>query len=186
MSARTQYIAILSTIVFVLSTNTYACGKERWPVKVGTDKDVSLVSMDITDTNIAKLSEIGAPSNPDIRRDTRYQPVETSQYRISGHLIVIKREADEDYHLVIQDNKKRTMIVEVPATRCAKGSRYLKEIKQVRSDLYKRYHLTGKKKLKPNAEVTVTGIGFFDKIHGQEGVAPNGIELHPLLSIEFK
>ena len=68
----------------------------------------------------------------------------------------------------------------------AKGGRFLAEIKQVRADLYKRYHLTGKKKLKPNTEIMVTGIGFFDKIHGHERVAPNGIELHPLLSIEFK
>lgn len=168
------------------SANIQACGKERWLVKVGTDKDVGLVSTHITDTNIAKLSMIGAPSNPNIRRDTRYQPVETSQYRITSHLIVIKREADEDYHLVIQDNRKRTMIVEVPSARRAKGSRFLPEIKQVRHDLYQRYHLRGSKKLKPNSEVTVTGIGFFDRKHGQEGVAPNGIELHPVLAIKFK
>lgn len=29
---------------------------------------------------------------------------------------------------------------------------------------------------------TVTGVGFFDVIHGQTGVAPNGIELHPVVS----
>jgi len=27
----------------------------------------------------------------------------------------------------------------------------------------------------------VTGVGFWDEIHGQTGVAPNGIELHPVL-----
>jgi hypothetical protein len=27
----------------------------------------------------------------------------------------------------------------------------------------------------------VTGVAFFDPIHGQDGVAPNGIELHPIL-----
>jgi hypothetical protein len=31
--------------------------------------------------------------------------------------------------------------------------------------------------------VTITGVAFFDKLHGQTGVAPNGIELHPVLSI---
>jgi hypothetical protein len=31
----------------------------------------------------------------------------------------------------------------------------------------------------------VTGVGFFDFIHGQTGVAPNGIELHPILNIAF-
>jgi len=28
-----------------------------------------------------------------------------------------------------------------------------------------------------------TGVGFFDHIHHQNGVAPNGIELHPVLRI---
>jgi hypothetical protein len=27
-----------------------------------------------------------------------------------------------------------------------------------------------------------TGVGFFDKKHGQRGIAPNGVELHPVLS----
>ena len=33
--------------------------------------------------------------------------------------------------------------------------------------------------------LTVTGVAFFDVLHGQEGVAPNGIELHPILMIDF-
>jgi len=33
--------------------------------------------------------------------------------------------------------------------------------------------------------VRVTGVGFFDYVHGQSGVAPNGIELHPVLDVEF-
>jgi hypothetical protein len=27
----------------------------------------------------------------------------------------------------------------------------------------------------------ITGVAFFDFLHGQTGVAPNGIELHPVL-----
>jgi hypothetical protein len=34
--------------------------------------------------------------------------------------------------------------------------------------------------------VRVTGVGFFDFLHGQRGVAPNGIELHPVLEVEFR
>jgi hypothetical protein len=30
----------------------------------------------------------------------------------------------------------------------------------------------------------ITGVGFFDVLHGQTGVAPNGIELHPVLHFE--
>ena len=29
---------------------------------------------------------------------------------------------------------------------------------------------------------TISGVGFFDFDHGQRGVAPNAIELHPVLA----
>ena len=32
---------------------------------------------------------------------------------------------------------------------------------------------------------TLTGIGFFDRDHGQTGRAPNIVELHPVLSVTF-
>jgi hypothetical protein len=31
---------------------------------------------------------------------------------------------------------------------------------------------------------TITGVGFFDYQHGQTGVAPNAIELHPVLGFK--
>lgn len=44
---------------------------------------------------------------------------------------------------------------------------------------------TFKTKVKPTA-VRLTGVGFFDKVHGQMGVSQlNGIELHSVLKVEF-
>ncbi len=38
----------------------------------------------------------------------------------------------------------------------------------------------------PPTRARITGVGFFDKVHGQMGVAQsNGIELHPILKIEW-
>jgi hypothetical protein len=34
---------------------------------------------------------------------------------------------------------------------------------------------------KLEGRATILGVGFFDFLHGQTGVAPNGIELHPVL-----
>lgn len=31
----------------------------------------------------------------------------------------------------------------------------------------------------------ITGVGFFDRLHGQTGVAATGIELHPILDLEW-
>ena len=33
------------------------------------------------------------------------------------------------------------------------------------------------------ARARVTGVAFFDTDHGQTGVAPNAIELHPILGL---
>jgi hypothetical protein len=35
-------------------------------------------------------------------------------------------------------------------------------------------------------KVIITGVGFVDPPHGQSGVAPNNIELHPVLSVVFE
>jgi hypothetical protein len=34
--------------------------------------------------------------------------------------------------------------------------------------------------------VRITGVGFFDRAHGATGAAPNVIELHPVLKVEWK
>jgi len=40
-------------------------------------------------------------------------------------------------------------------------------------------------KVKPT-RARITGVGFFDRVHDQTGVSPlNGIELHPILKIEW-
>jgi hypothetical protein len=43
---------------------------------------------------------------------------------------------------------------------------------------------SGFKYLQRPIPVTVTGPLFMDKIHGQEGVAPNGAEIHPVLRLK--
>jgi hypothetical protein len=38
----------------------------------------------------------------------------------------------------------------------------------------------------PSTRARLTGVGFFDQVHGQTGVSKlNGIELHPVLKVEF-
>src|SRR5207249_12175886 len=37
----------------------------------------------------------------------------------------------------------------------------------------------------PPIPVQITGVGFLDKLLRQRGLAPNGIELHPVLDIQF-
>jgi hypothetical protein len=39
----------------------------------------------------------------------------------------------------------------------------------------------------PRTPAKITGVGFFDRVHGQIGIAlKNGIEVHPILAIDFE
>jgi hypothetical protein len=177
----------VATVALLLTTSlAVACSTERWAVKVGKDRDANSINLMPEDTTIAELSDLRAPPKPNTRPTTRFMPAEFKTFRIQGILTVIKKEADEDYHLVIQaeGDVEGTMIVESAAPNCARGGQFLDQIKEVRKTIDDMFGRITRKR-KPNIPVTVMGIGFYDPIHGQEGVAPNGIELHPILEITF-
>jgi hypothetical protein len=181
-------ITFAACVLFISTSLAFACGTERWAVKVGTDRDAHRVDLDPETTTIADLTAITPPQHPNSRKSSRFTPTELKTFRITGVLTVIKKEKDEDYHLVIADpdDEELTMIVESAAPGCATDSQFEQQITDVRRAIDEKLGTIKGKKKNPNVTVTVTGVGFFDPIHGQEGVAPNGIELHPLLSIEFQ
>jgi hypothetical protein len=186
--AMTLRRSALTVVVFFTSVSiALACGTERWAVKIGTDRDADKVNMTAEDTTIAELSDLRPPPSPNTRSTTRFMPAEFKTFRIKGILTLIKKETDEDYHIVVQaeGDKEGTMIVESPDPKCAKGSQFLDQIKQVRKTIDDQFGPI-KRRQRPNIPVTVMGVGFYDPIHGQEGVAPNGIELHPILEISFE
>ena len=76
------------------------------------------------------------------------------------------------------------MIAEVPDPGCAGAcaSGFATVYAQVRQKLLT-YLNSAQSEARPL--VRITGVGFFDYLHGQRGVAPNGIELHPVLDVEF-
>jgi hypothetical protein len=90
---------------------------------------------------------------------------------------------DEDIHLVIACRKypHRTMIVKFPNPACVASG-----FKRDRMRAARREVLDACGSLSTSSFTTLTGnvrikgVGFWDEIHGQTGVAPNGIELHPV------
>ena len=186
--------AVLGAIMLLASASAaFACGTERWPVKVGTDRDATKVATSPQVATIAQLRSIAAPARPNSRRSTRFAPTELTTFQVKGILRVIKKETDQDYHLVITDpiNPRVTMIVESPDPTCASGSQFLDSITSVRTMLDRTLQLDRvfspeNSRSELSMPVTVTGVAFFDVLHGQEGVAPNGIELHPILMIDFQ
>ncbi|HEY2090507.1 MAG TPA: Ig-like domain-containing protein [Thermoanaerobaculia bacterium] len=160
------------------------CGVERWSVKTGTDADVGLVNISTsTATTIQSLRGLTAPGT--LPASNRVQPTETTVFTLSATLTQYKLETDSDYHLVLSDASGNTMIAEIPSPNCVgAGSPFGPGIQNARSEFDAKYTATSSFQT-ANVPVAVKGVGFFDFLHGQTGVAPNGIELHAVLDIVF-
>src|SRR5205814_6108790 len=107
-------------------------------------------------------------------------------YRLHAHIIGVKEEKDGDFHLILSDDSAgtRTMDAEVPYPPFAQGSPFQAQMQAARDAVNARIKMSGSMQ-KMDVPVTITGIGFFDRLHGQTGAAANGIELHPVLSVDF-
>ena len=164
--------------------STGSCGVERWSVKTGTDPDAGLVNLSSTSPNTIVTMRSWTAPNP-IPANNRVSPYETTQWVLNATLVEYKLETDSDYHLVIEDASGNTMIAEIPDPACVgAGSPFAAKIQAARAAFDAKYTATTSFQT-ANIPVQLIGVGMFDFLHGQTGVAPNGIELHPLLNIVF-
>jgi hypothetical protein len=104
-------------------------------------------------------------------------------WRVHAILREYKAEADSDNHLVL-DADGKTMIAEIPAPACVSGGPFAAGITHARKQ-FDAVFAPGGFWQPAGVPVAVTGVGFFDALHGQTGVAGNGIELHPVLDIQI-
>ncbi|HEY2030813.1 MAG TPA: hypothetical protein VGH20_16565 [Myxococcales bacterium] len=169
------------------SATTGTCGVERWAVKTGTDAAASQVNLTPKSTTIASLRAIAAPSTlgtTSTRFTTAGSP-EIQVFRLTNvTLTEYKIETDSDYHLVLSDGTN-TMIAEIPDPACVPSGPWVSSVKTARAAFDAKFPSVTSSFKVANVVATVTGAGFFDLLHGQTGVAPNGIELHAVLGICF-
>lgn len=166
------------------------CGTERWLVKTLSDSNAGLVNFVPVPETVAQLRALPKPASlPDA---SRIGPTELTEFTVAAQLVEFKQEDDRDIHLVIADpaDASQTMIVEFPdAQDCsgAVGSTHAQEMRAARAAFEAAFGQPPTSQFKHiSGTATVTGVGFFDFLHGQTGVAPNGIELHPVLSFSVQ
>jgi hypothetical protein len=179
MGPRLRVAAALALVVLVASlaawasrpsrtsaaTGQVACGLERWTVKTLGDRPVLRSPRR---TTVAALTSLPAPSwLPQTRL-----PFERRVYRVVAAVTLVRPEDDGDFHLVLQDGAGRTMIAESPRASCGRSATAARQVQMQRA----------RSRVRICARASVTGVAFFDFRHGQTGVAPNGIELHPILA----
>lgn len=172
----------MNALVFLLALQVH-CGVERWSVKTLTDPATQSVVLKPVLATVATLRSWPAPNPLPVARSARERQV----YRMSVVVIGWKLEADQDFHIVVADSGDltHTMIVEIPSGACTvktlAGIRV--RIADARATALKNLGRVSAKfrRFRVPVRATISGVAFFDKLHGQTGVAPNGIELHPVL-----
>ena len=160
------------------------CGVPRWRVKVLTDSDADKVRID--SPRRGTIEELQAMTSTYADMSPR-SPAEVQVFAVEGWLLGYELEADSDLHAIIGNDAGRTIIVEFPHPDCMLGSRVLKQATEARAKFRHLVHTpmtTHYVQEQKQIRVRVTGILFFDRLHGKIGVAPNGVELHPVLDIE--
>jgi hypothetical protein len=174
------------------SEATEACpAVQRWDVKTLTDDlagDVQFSNVERTTIDkLRHLVDIGAHSHT-----ARTGPDELRVFKVRTRMVEATIEGDGDIHLVLQNKAFRKIIVEFPDTSCAfNGATAPAQAEQMRLARQKFEDRCGRPphgsfvKLKGSA--TITGVAFFDVKHSnpQHGVAPNNIELHPVLKFNY-
>ncbi len=158
------------------------CGVERWDVKTLTDPAAERVNLAPSSATVEQLTALPVPAG--FSRDAARLPQEFQTYTVKATLVEFKEEPDDDVHLVIQGTSGELMIAEIPDPACSEGSRLQTEIAHARArfvDLFGQPSRTSW--IEADDPITVTGVLFFDARHGQIGVAPNAVELHPVFDI---
>jgi hypothetical protein len=151
-------------------------------VKTLTDAASGSVDFTVHGATVEELTALPVPGPIKIH-SPRY-PTETATHRVSGRLVGFKLESDSDIHIIIAGTSGATMIVEIPDPSCI-GTVKHAEISQARANFIRAFGQPVGQFSRPAGEppLAVVGVLFFDVIHGQVGVAPNGVELHPVLGV---
>lgn len=164
------------------------CGIELWSIKTLRDPGARAIQSQIRSTTIDALAHQPAPADPD-DRSGRIAPIETTVWSVRAQLVGYRLEDDGDYHLVLRDARTGAeMIAEIPAPYCVSsfGSRYAQLRWAVdalgRHPASNRFWWLDYHGATPPT-VLISGVGFFDRLHEQAGVAANGVELHPVLGL---
>jgi hypothetical protein len=140
-----------------------ACGVERWTVKTLQDRPLLRPART---TTLRYLVTRRPPS----RLPATRLPFERNVFTVAAAVTLVRAEDDGDLHLVLRAGGDH-MIAEAPAAVCTTRAQLC----------YRRAMALARGLVRVCAGARITGVAFFDFDHGQTGVAPNAIELHPIL-----
>lgn len=160
------------------------CGVDRGAVKNLLDHPALLPPQHATVEQLLTLRP------PRWARSARRHRIERTVVVVDVEVIAFKNEGDGDIHAIIRSAGPaqgkgpwaavpgRLMVAELPLPGCVRGP-YALQMNRARASF--------QRLMKQHVQrLRLTGVVFFDRVHGQVGGAPNGVELHPVLKVEAR
>lgn len=173
----------------VVAVAVSGCAVTRSEVKSLRDPDAQRIQFDTPIvTTVSALNAI--PSHCGPAGNHRVRSEEFRVYEVVGRIIRVKRQIDHDIHVELEDpgNPRARIVTESddPDFRGNASSPYRARLDNGRRMLEDLLRQSGGEDWKDLKGVTVrmTGVGFFDMYHLQNGRSRSCIELHPILTIE--
>jgi hypothetical protein len=161
------------------------CGRWRWDVKILADPDTAIVDFrNIRQVTVAELTELRPLTA------TEFMPrqyAERRVYDVTAQLYGFALNNYRDLELYLRDTATgATMIAAIPDPDCPEIAR------TPRAHLYRAMRTwlrdsladsTGR--LADTVPVRLIGVGFYDRLQNQPGMAENGMTIHPVLALRL-
>jgi hypothetical protein len=136
-------------------------------------------------TTISALNQITGHCNTGMTLGRTYSE-EFQVHELRGFVIFVRHEDDQDFHIAVREDENEespTMIVEVVDPGC-NGARDSSELSRLQAAHDQLMEISSNDPTTLEGQwIRVRGVGFFDRAHGQVGLAESCIELHPVLEI---
>jgi hypothetical protein len=170
--------------VLLLSAPGICCSKQRGDIKQLKDAGAEHINFTAKEVSLSWLTSQARPEQAGVPGGAadRLSPMEIQVYRIRAKVLKAEQEHDGDYKLLVSDpdDPNLLMVVEVPEAECL-SAQYQKALREVRSAL-DQARRAGKLTATPVA--TLEGVGYWGFVKPGQ-TAANGIQLHPVLRLEF-
>jgi hypothetical protein len=156
------------------------CSTVRGAVKTLSDPAGRALSLKPQPSTIRKLRRAHVPR----QLGRRNKGIERTTFRVTGRLVQMRLEEDLDINLVIADPRTGgTMVAAFPSATCTGGATRKARAKmtRARSAFLAACGTPTSSWQKLSGTGAITGVGFFNPVRGQDGAAPNGLELHPVV-----
>jgi hypothetical protein len=155
----------------------------RRPVEQGIDPDAKAIDLTPQDTSFLAMKALVRPaqleSDPPLFTNHRIAPFEMHVWRFKATIEEARLRTDHDIYIVVNSGGRRGC-VEIPDPAMCAGSRFLKQIVVLRTQIVDQLGRRNRQKY-IGKEAILTGVGFF----GTSNKEDNGARLLPLLKLEW-